>query len=238
MASLAAMRTAPAVTLGRRSSLEATFTARPVEAMMRGLPDDDGGLTEAAVEPALEAIGRADAVVLGPGLGRTDGARAFARTLFERVEVLLVVDADGLNALAGAEFPERPGRPSSPRTRASWGGCSTSTRPRSVAAGCSTRARRRAFGRDRGAEGRRHAGRRPGAAGSRSHPRASRWRPRAPATCSACWARCSPSQRSFRAACAAVYAHLRAGQLRRRTHGPDGVIASDVIACLPAALNA
>ena len=111
MASLAAMRTgAGYVTLGAPASLEATFTARPVEAMMRGLPDDDGGLTEAAAEPALEAIARADAVVLGPGLGRTDGARAFARTLFERVEVPLVVDADGLNALAGAHFP-RAARP-------------------------------------------------------------------------------------------------------------------------------
>jgi ADP-dependent NAD(P)H-hydrate dehydratase / NAD(P)H-hydrate epimerase len=35
-----------------------------------------------------------------------------------------------------------------------------------------------------------------------------------------------------------VYAHLRAGQLAAEPHGPDGVIASDVIARLPAALNA
>jgi NAD(P)H-hydrate repair Nnr-like enzyme with NAD(P)H-hydrate dehydratase domain len=40
------------------------------------------------------------------------------------------------------------------------------------------------------------------------------------------------------AACAAVYAHLRAGQLAAAPHGPDGVIASDVIAALPAALSA
>ena len=46
MAALAAMRTgAGYVTVGAPASLEATFTARPVEAMMRGLPDDDGGLT-------------------------------------------------------------------------------------------------------------------------------------------------------------------------------------------------
>ena len=40
------------------------------------------------------------------------------------------------------------------------------------------------------------------------------------------------------AACAAVYMHLRAGQLAAAPHGPDGVIASDVIAALPAALAA
>jgi NAD(P)H-hydrate epimerase len=39
------------------------------------------------------------------------------------------------------------------------------------------------------------------------------------------------------AACAAVYVHARAGQLAAAPHGPDGVIASDVIHALPAALN-
>jgi NAD(P)H-hydrate epimerase len=40
------------------------------------------------------------------------------------------------------------------------------------------------------------------------------------------------------AACAGVYTHLRAGQLAAEPHGPDGVIATDVIAALPAAMNA
>ena len=39
-------------------------------------------------------------------------------------------------------------------------------------------------------------------------------------------------------ACAGVYAHVRAGQIAAAPHGPDGVIASDVIAALPAALSA
>jgi NAD(P)H-hydrate repair Nnr-like enzyme with NAD(P)H-hydrate dehydratase domain len=40
------------------------------------------------------------------------------------------------------------------------------------------------------------------------------------------------------AACAAAYAHVRAGQLAAAPHGPDGVIASDVIHQLPAAFGA
>ena len=40
------------------------------------------------------------------------------------------------------------------------------------------------------------------------------------------------------AACAAVYAHVRAGQLAAAPHGADGVIASDVIRALPAAFSA
>jgi hydroxyethylthiazole kinase-like uncharacterized protein yjeF len=39
------------------------------------------------------------------------------------------------------------------------------------------------------------------------------------------------------AACAGVYAHVRAGQIAAAPHGPDGVIASDVIRALPAALG-
>lgn len=59
--------------------------------------------TPDALEPLLE---RADAVVLGPGLGRSDWARAlWERTM--RAGLPLVVDADGLNLLA--ERPERRG---------------------------------------------------------------------------------------------------------------------------------
>jgi NAD(P)H-hydrate epimerase len=41
---------------------------------------------------------------------------------------------------------------------------------------------------------------------------------------------------AFDAACAGVFVHLRAGQLAAEPHGPDGVIATDVIERLPAAL--
>src|SRR4051794_20394517 len=69
MTALAAMRAgAGYVTVGAPKSLELSFTVRLLEAMMVGLPEDgDGHLDAAAVEPVLKAIGRADAVVLGPG---------------------------------------------------------------------------------------------------------------------------------------------------------------------------
>jgi NAD(P)H-hydrate epimerase len=38
------------------------------------------------------------------------------------------------------------------------------------------------------------------------------------------------------AACAGVWVHVRAGRIAATPHGPDGVIAGDVIAALPAAL--
>ena len=79
MAALAAMRAgAGYVTVGAPQSLELSFTVRLLEAMMVGLPERDGSLTPTALQPALEAIGRADAVVLGPGHRQATG-RAGAR---------------------------------------------------------------------------------------------------------------------------------------------------------------
>jgi ADP-dependent NAD(P)H-hydrate dehydratase / NAD(P)H-hydrate epimerase len=74
---------------------------RLLEQMSRGLPDDDGFHTPAGVADVEEMAQRAGAVVLGPGLGRAEGAQEFARGTALAVEVPLLVDADGLNAHAG-----------------------------------------------------------------------------------------------------------------------------------------
>ena len=241
MAAQAAMRTgAGYVTVGAPASLEATFSARLLEAMMRGLPEEAGTLTAGAVEPALQALARADAVVLGPGLGRTDGARAFARALFERVEVPLVVDADGLNALAGAGFPERPG-PAVLTPHAGELG-------RLLDVDSAEVGRRRLFHAREAAE-------RSGAIVVLKGDDTLVVEPRgmvavspgrAPALATAgtgdvlsgvLGAMLAKRMEPFHAACAAVDVHLRAGRLAAEPHGPDGVIASDVIARLPEALN-
>jgi NAD(P)H-hydrate epimerase len=53
------------------------------------------------VEGVKELAERAGGVVLGPGLGKTDGAFEFARGVTREVEAPLLIDADGLNAYAG-----------------------------------------------------------------------------------------------------------------------------------------
>jgi hydroxyethylthiazole kinase-like uncharacterized protein yjeF len=83
------------------ATLETIFELRLLEAMTRGLPDDDGAHTAAGVDVVLELAARGGALVVGPGIGRTDGAFAFARDLVARAEVAIVLDADGLNAHAG-----------------------------------------------------------------------------------------------------------------------------------------
>jgi hydroxyethylthiazole kinase-like uncharacterized protein yjeF len=74
---------------------------RLLEQMSRGLPDANGFHTPAGAQVVEEMAERAGAVVLGPGIGRDDGALEFAREVARRVEASLLVDADGLNAHAG-----------------------------------------------------------------------------------------------------------------------------------------
>jgi len=74
---------------------------RLLEQMSRGLPDDRGSHTPGGVEEVERMAARAGAVVLGPGLGRAEGALEFARGVARAVAVPVLVDADGLNAHAG-----------------------------------------------------------------------------------------------------------------------------------------
>jgi len=84
---------------------------RLLEQMSRGLPDAEGFHTPAGVPVVEEMAERAGAVVLGPGLGRDEGALAFARGVARSVRTPLLVDADALNAHAGRleSFREREG---------------------------------------------------------------------------------------------------------------------------------
>ena len=104
MAALAAQRAgAGYVQVAVPASAELALSLRLLEAMTRALPESPDGMhVPDGVDEVLEMAERAGAVVLGPGLGRTDGARRFALDLAQRVEVPLLVDADGLNAHAGA----------------------------------------------------------------------------------------------------------------------------------------
>jgi NAD(P)H-hydrate epimerase len=83
------------------AELEEIFEVKLTEVMSVGCPSAEGAFTADAAKPALEAAERAAAVVLGPGLGRSPAAIELARGLAPRIPAPLVIDADGLNALAG-----------------------------------------------------------------------------------------------------------------------------------------
>jgi ADP-dependent NAD(P)H-hydrate dehydratase / NAD(P)H-hydrate epimerase len=83
------------------ASLNLVFEQRLVEVMTRPCADEDGTMTPDAADEILAAAERAGAVALGPGLGRTEGARALVGFLLDRLEKPIALDADGLWAVAG-----------------------------------------------------------------------------------------------------------------------------------------
>ncbi len=102
MAALSAARAgAGYVQVAVPAPVQPAIDLRLLEQMSRGLPDAGGFHTPEGVSVVEEMAARAGAVVLGPGLGRDDGAAEFARQVARVVQVPLLIDADGLNAHAG-----------------------------------------------------------------------------------------------------------------------------------------
>ena len=88
LTALAAFRAdAGYVTVAAPESTLPVLEARLLEAVKRPLPEDTAGrLLPRAADAVLEAAERADAVAIGPGLGRSDGTRELVRMLLERLE--------------------------------------------------------------------------------------------------------------------------------------------------------
>ena len=98
LASLAAFRAdAGYVAVAAPESSLPVLETRLLEAVKRPLPEDSSGrLLPRAADAVLEAAEKADAVAVGPGLGRTDGTVELVRILLERLELPVVLDADAL----------------------------------------------------------------------------------------------------------------------------------------------
>jgi NAD(P)H-hydrate epimerase len=111
MSSTAAIRAgAGYATVAIPGDLEPVFEAGQPEVMSVGCPGGDGCLVPGSVKAATKAFERAAAGVLGPGLGRDPGSFEFAQQLAAAVTCPLVIDADGLNSFAGQllRVGERP----------------------------------------------------------------------------------------------------------------------------------
>lgn len=82
-----------------QSTLAGALTTVPT----RPLPVGEGGgiVSDGALEVLSDALETADALLVGPGLGRAAETQEFVRRLVTSVTTPMVVDADGLNALAG-----------------------------------------------------------------------------------------------------------------------------------------
>ncbi len=106
MAATGAMRAgAGLVTLGLPEGLNPVMEAKTTEVMTAPLPQTfEGGLC-AASYPVLKTLMEGkSAIVFGPGLGRADGVSALLDKVLKETTVPVVIDADGLNCLAGRVY--------------------------------------------------------------------------------------------------------------------------------------
>ena len=89
------------VTLAAAESIHSILEIKTTEAMTFPLSDSGSGHLTNSAFPAIEKllVGK-DAVAIGPGLDRRPGTYALVQNLVETVTLPLVIDADGLNALA------------------------------------------------------------------------------------------------------------------------------------------
>ena len=103
LAGNAAMRMgAGLVTVGTPRSLNPVLEVKLTEVMTLPLEETESGtLSPAAIEAILERVEGASAVALGPGISTHHETGTLVRKLLGQIDRPLVVDADGLNNIAG-----------------------------------------------------------------------------------------------------------------------------------------
>ncbi|WP_298019584.1 NAD(P)H-hydrate dehydratase [uncultured Dysosmobacter sp.] len=100
-ASAAARSGCGLVYLGVPAGIWAVEAAKCVSAMPFPLPGKLSYLGKKALPAILEKLSACDVLALGPGLGRNEQTAWMVRELLLRTEKPVVLDADGINALAG-----------------------------------------------------------------------------------------------------------------------------------------
>jgi NAD(P)H-hydrate epimerase len=91
------------VTVATARSVQSLLVTQTIREVMTEALDEteDGAISHSALDRALELAGKRTIVALGPGLSSSDDStRRFVREFVERRTAPMVIDADGLNALA------------------------------------------------------------------------------------------------------------------------------------------
>lgn len=89
------------VYLGVPESIYGIEAGKLNEPVVFPLPEKDGKLSQAALEDVLPRLMQMDAVVLGCGLGRSEETTAVIQAVLQQATCPVVLDADGINGLAG-----------------------------------------------------------------------------------------------------------------------------------------
>ncbi len=102
LCAMGALRTgAGLVTLGIPKSLHDAMVEKLTEAMLKVLPETkDGSLSLQGLIKIVQTMEKMDAAGIGPGLSQHPQTKELVRELLPKIRAPLVLDADGLNALA------------------------------------------------------------------------------------------------------------------------------------------
>ena len=91
------------VTVACPSEINSVLEAKTTEVMTYPLKSQNGAISKEAIPELLEILPRFDAVLFGPGLGRSEDVEAVLKAVVKECEVPLIIDADGLFALCKNE---------------------------------------------------------------------------------------------------------------------------------------
>lgn len=101
LAAMGALRCgAGLVYLGVPESIYEIEAIKLTEPVIFPLPDTNGSFGQQAVDKILSRLQGMDAVLIGPGIGRTDGTFAVVKAVLESYNRPVVLDADGINVLS------------------------------------------------------------------------------------------------------------------------------------------
>jgi NAD(P)H-hydrate epimerase len=103
MTAVSAMRSgAGLVTLGIAESLNPIVETQVLEAMTAPLAECEYGiLAEAAIDEITALAEGKSCLAIGPGIGQAEETRSLVKKIISQVDAPMVIDADGLNNIAG-----------------------------------------------------------------------------------------------------------------------------------------
>ena len=102
LAAMGALRSgAGLVFLGVPESIYAIEAIKLNEPVVFPLPDQEGKLSSRSIPEILQRMQKTDAVLIGPGLGQSEGTCAVVKAVLEAAKCPVVLDADGINVLSG-----------------------------------------------------------------------------------------------------------------------------------------
>ena len=102
LAAMGALRCgAGLVYLGVPESIYTIEAVKLTEAIVFPLPDLDGKFANSAFDRILPLLPKMDAVLIGPGIGCSEGTFSLVEKVLKSFDKTVVLDADGINVLSG-----------------------------------------------------------------------------------------------------------------------------------------